>query len=129
MDKQVRQLTKGAQKIAYEMVLMRKEMAHLQDTTEVATKHKTCKRRYVQVEETLIVGEIANLAAINESGGCEKGKIPTKRVHAERHYGHCGKIGYNSHTCNVEIKDVEDSNAFEKCYATRYSIKNNGTIM
>ncbi|KXL42635.1 MAG: hypothetical protein FE78DRAFT_543521 [Acidomyces sp. 'richmondensis'] len=41
------QLSKGAQQIAYEIVLIRKEIARLRDAVEVATHRKKRKRRYI----------------------------------------------------------------------------------
>jgi hypothetical protein len=95
------------------MVLMREEIARLWDATKAATKRKSRKRRYVRTEETLIVGEVANLIAAKERGSRNDSKKPAKRVRAERYCGRCGEIGHNSRTCKVEIEDVEDSDASE----------------
>jgi LPS O-antigen subunit length determinant protein (WzzB/FepE family) len=61
----MKQLTKGTQQIAHRMVL-EEEIARLRNAVEVATKHKTRKRHYIQAEETLIVGEVADLVAARE---------------------------------------------------------------
>ena len=113
LDEQVRQLTKGAQQIAHEMVLMRAEMGRLRDATETLTKRKSRKRRYVRAEETLTVGEVLDLIAEKEGGSREEGEEPAKRVRAGRRCGRCGKIGHNSRTCKVEIEDANDSDASE----------------
>lgn len=89
------------------------EMSHLRNATETLVKCKTRKRRYVQVEETLAVGGVADLVAAKESGSHEDGETPTKRVRVERHCGRCGETGHNSRTYNVKIEDIEDSNASE----------------
>jgi len=111
IDEQVRQLTKGAQQIAHNMVLMQEEMGRLRDAVEASTKRKSRKRRYVRVEETLTTGAIADLVAEKEGGGRGSWKTPAKRVRAERHCGRCGETGHNSRTCKVEIEDVDDSDA------------------
>ena len=113
LNKQVRQLTKGAQQIAHEMVLMRAEMGRLRDATETLTKRKSRKRRYVRAEETLTVGEVLDLIAEREGGRREEGKEPAKRVRAGRRCGRCGEIGHNSRTCKVEIEDANNSDASE----------------
>jgi hypothetical protein len=113
LDEQVRQLSKGAQQIAHNMVLLQGEQTHRQSAIQELTKRKSCKRRYVRVEETLTVGKVSDLITEREGGNHEEGKTPAKRVRTERHCGHCGKVGHNSRTCKVEIEDVGDSNKSE----------------
>ena len=110
-DEQVRQLTKGAQQIAHEMVLMRAEMGRLRDATETLTKRKSRKRRYVRAEELLTVGEVLDLIAEKEGGNREEGEEPAKRVRAGRRCGCYSKIRYNSYTYKIEIKHTNNSNA------------------
>jgi hypothetical protein len=88
-------------------------MGRLRDAVNILTKRKTRKRRYVRVEETLIVSEVSNLIAEKEGGSRKEGETPAKRVRAERRYSRCSEIGHNSRTCKVEIEDVDDSNASE----------------
>lgn len=114
LDEQVQQLTKGAQQIAHEMVLMQEEMGRLRNAIKATTKRKSRKRRYVRVEETLTVGEITDIIAEKEGGGRAAGETPAKRVRAERHCGRCGAAGHNSRTCKVEIEDAGDSDASYK---------------
>jgi hypothetical protein len=111
LDEQIRQLTKSAQQIAHEMVLMREETARLQEAVDAATKRKSRKRRYIQTEETLTVGEVSDLVAEMEGSRRNDGEQPAKRVCAERQCGHCSKMGQNSHTCMVEIEDIDNSDA------------------
>jgi hypothetical protein len=113
LDEQVKQLSKGAQQIAHNMVLMQEEIGRLRDAVEASTKRKSRKRRYIQAEETLTVGEVTDLIAEKEGGRCEDGETPVKRVRAERHCGRCGEIGHNSRTCKVEIEDADSSDASE----------------
>jgi hypothetical protein len=113
LDEQVRQLTKGAQQIAHEMVLLREQVARLEAATEATTKRKSRKRRYVQTEETLTVGEVSDLIAEREGGSRKEGEEPAKRVRAGRRCGRCGEIGHNSRTCKVVIEDANDSDASE----------------
>jgi hypothetical protein len=90
---------------------MRAEIVRLNTTTKVATKRKSCKRRYVQAEETLTVSKVLDLIAEREGSRREEGKELAKRVRAGRRCGRCGKIRHNSRTCKVEIKDVNNSDA------------------
>ncbi|KAG9196117.1 hypothetical protein G6011_01238 [Alternaria panax] len=113
LDEQVKQLSKGAQQIAHNMVLMQEEMGRLRDAVDTLTKRKTRKRRYVRAEETLIVGEVLDLIAKREGSRREDGKTPAKRVRAERRCGRCSEVGHNSRTCKVELEDIDDSNASE----------------
>jgi hypothetical protein len=95
------------------MVLMREEIGRLRDVVEASTKRKSCKRRYVQTEEALAVGEESDLLAAKDGSARKEGKKPAKKVRAERRCGRCGEIGHNFRTCKVEIEGVEDSDASE----------------
>jgi hypothetical protein len=77
------------------------------------TKRKSRKRRYVQIEETLIVSEVSDLITKREGSSYKNGETPTKRVRAKRHYGRYGEIRHNSRTCKVEIEDTDDSEESE----------------
>jgi hypothetical protein len=88
---------------------MQEETGYLQDAVKALTKRKSCKRQYIQVEETLTVGKVTNLIAKKEGSRCKDSKTPIKRVRAERHYSYCGKTRHNSRTCKVEIEDVDSS--------------------
>jgi hypothetical protein len=113
LDEQVQQLTKGAQQMAYKIVFMRAEIVRLEAATEATKKRKSRKRRYIQAEEILTVGEVLDLIAIREGGRREEGEEPAKRVRLGRRCGCCGEIGHNSRTCKVEIEDVNNSDASE----------------
>jgi excinuclease UvrABC ATPase subunit len=110
LDKQVKQLSKGAQQIAYNIVLMQEEIGCLRDAVKALTKRKSRKRQYIQAEETLTVGKVTNLIAKKEGSRCKDSKTPVKRVRAERHCSCCGETRYNSRTCKVEIEDADSSN-------------------
>jgi hypothetical protein len=90
---------------------MQEEIGRLQDAVKASTKRKSCKRRYIQAEETLTVGKVTNLIAEKEGSRCEDSKTPVKRVRAERHCGRCGETRHNSRTCKVEIEDADSSDA------------------
>jgi hypothetical protein len=113
LDEQVKQLSKGAQEIAHNMVLMQEEISRLRDAVKASTKRKSRKRRYIQAEETLTVGEVSDLIAEKESGSRKEGETAAKRVRAERRCGRCSKIGHNSRTCKVEIGDIDNSDTSE----------------
>jgi hypothetical protein len=74
------------------------------------TKRKTRKRQYIRVEKTLIVSKVSNLIAKKESSSCKDGKMPAKRVRAERRYSCYSKVRHNSCTYKVEIENVDNSN-------------------
>jgi hypothetical protein len=109
LDEQIKQLSKGAQQIAHNMVLMQEKIDRLQDTVEASTKRRSRKRRYIRAEETSTVGEVADLVAATVVDSCNNGDRLSKRVRTERHCGRCGKTGHNSRTCKVEIEDVDES--------------------
>jgi hypothetical protein len=99
--------------MAYKIVLMRAEIVRLEAATEATKKRKSRKRRYIQAEEILTVGEVLDLIAIREGGRRKEGEEPAKRVRSGRRCGRCGDIGHNSRTCKVEIEDVNNSDASE----------------
>ena len=107
-------MSKGAQQIAHNMVLVQEEMGRLRDAVNTLTKRKTRKRRYVRAEESLTVSEVSNLIAEKEGGSREEGETPAKRVRAERRCGRCSEVGHNSRTCKVEIEDVDDTEESEE---------------
>jgi hypothetical protein len=113
VNEKVEQLAKGAQNIAHEMVLMREEITLLREAAEAATKRKSRKRRYIRTEETLTVGEVADLIAPKESSDQEEGDKPAKRVRGVRCCGRCGETGHNTRTCKIEITNGEDSDESE----------------
>jgi hypothetical protein len=87
------------------------KISRLKDAINTLTKRKTRNRRYIRVEETPAVNKVSNLIAEKEGSSREDGKIPAKRVRAERRCGCCSEVGHNSRTCKVEIEDVDNSNA------------------
>ena len=107
----MQQLSKGAQQIAYNIVLMQEKLNRLKATITKVTKRKTHKRRYVQAEGSQIVSQIANQIAKAEGGSYNNGATSAKRVRSERRCGRCSQIGHNSRTCQVELEDTEDSDA------------------
>ena len=113
LDEQVRQLSKGAQQIAHNIVLMQEEIGRLRDAVDTLTKRKGRKRRYVRVEETLTVSEVSDLIAKREVSSCEDSKTPAKKVRAERHCGRCGETGHKPRTYKVEREDIDNSEESE----------------
>ncbi|XTI93915.1 hypothetical protein V2W45_1435025 [Cenococcum geophilum] len=77
--------------------------------TKAAIKRRSCKRRYIAVKETLIVGVVADLIAISKGSSRNDGEEPARRVRAARRCGRCGEIGHNSRTYTKEINSSEDS--------------------
>ena len=80
LDEKVVQLSKGAQQMAHKMVLMIEKMNSLQEALDAANKRKSRKRRYVQTEETLTVGEVQDLLAKRAGSSRGDGEGPLKRV-------------------------------------------------
>jgi hypothetical protein len=89
--------------------LLQEEQARIRSAIEELTKRKGRKRRYIQVEETLIVGEVLDLIAKKEGSSRRDGETPAKRVRAKRRYSRCSKTRHNSRTCKVEIEDADNS--------------------
>jgi hypothetical protein len=81
----------------------------MQSAIKKLTKRKSCKRQYVQVEETLTVSEVLDLIAKREGSSCNNSKMPAKRVRAKRHCSCCSKVKHNSCTCKVKIEDTDNS--------------------
>jgi hypothetical protein len=73
------------------------------------TKRKGRKRRYIRIEETLIVSEVLDLITEREGSSHKDSETPAKRVRAKRHYGRYGEIRHNSRTYKVEIEDADNS--------------------
>jgi hypothetical protein len=88
---------------------VQEEIGRLRDAINTLTKRKTRKRRYVRVEETLIVSEVSNLITKKEGSSYKEGETPTKRVRAERRCGRYSKIRYNSYTYKIELLDMDNS--------------------
>jgi hypothetical protein len=83
----------------------------MRSAIEELTKRRTRKRRYVQTEETLTVGEVSDLIAATVQDGRDDGAGPSKRVRVGRRCGTCGETGHNARTCTVEIEDANDSDS------------------
>jgi hypothetical protein len=91
-------------------VLIQEKIDCLRDAVEVITKRKIHKRQYIRAEETLTVGEVANLVAATVVNSCDDSRGLLKRVRAERRCGRCSETRHNSCIYKVEIEDTEDSN-------------------
>lgn len=109
LDEKVVQLSKGAQQMAHEMVLLREKMSTLQEALDAANKRKSRKRRYVRTEETLTVGEVQEVLAEQAGSSRGDGESASKRVRGERRCGRCKQTGHNARTCAVEIDSASDS--------------------
>jgi hypothetical protein len=72
-------------------------------------EQRSCKRRYIQTEETLTVGAVQDLIAEKDGGGNEAAEQPAKKVRKERHCGRCSKTRHNARTCAAEIVDLDKS--------------------
>lgn len=109
LDKQVAQLSKGAQQMSHKMTLVIDEIAKLREALEESNKRKSRKRRYVRTEETLTVGEVQEVLAEQAGSSRGDGDSASKRVRGERRCGRCKQTGHNARTCAVEIDSASDS--------------------
>jgi NADH pyrophosphatase NudC (nudix superfamily) len=103
------QLAKGMLIISYNLVLQACKLAGVRKAVAALTEQRSRKRRYIQTEETLTVGNVQDLIAEKDSSSKEAARQPAKRVRKERHCGRCGKTGHNARTCAAEIVDSHES--------------------
>ena len=103
-------LTKGAELMIHSGVLMREEINSLRAANEAASRRRSYKRKRIQKNGTLKIGEGAQLTALkgfsvgfdNKKGrtkGCVDGSDPP-----QRRCGRCSKTGHNSRTCKSEAE-------------------------
>jgi len=108
-------LTKGATLMAHGAALIRNELSALRSATEAANNKKTHKRKYVQNQGTLMIGEGSQLAPAEVAGEVERGEQPTKKACAEgsqraaRTCRICRQPGHDCRTCTTEVSDSLDS--------------------
>jgi hypothetical protein len=98
-------LSKGAERMAHSLVLMRSQVAELQAANKAATRRKLHERKRVQKEGTLTVEEGQRLTALKEFGALGDGKKAKKRARADegdqpaRRCSKCGEAGHNLRMC------------------------------
>ena len=109
LDEAVAQLSKGAQQIAHNMVLMQEKIGRLQSTIEEQNKRKTRKGRCLRTEESLTVGEVQEVLAKQAGGSRGNGEGLSERMQGERRCRRCKESGHNACTCNVEIEEFSDT--------------------
>jgi hypothetical protein len=114
LDEKIHQLSKGAQQIAHNMVLLQEGQARMQSAIDELTKRRSRKRKYIRTEETLTVGEVQDIIAKREGKERNTSEGPARKVRGAVHCGRCGEKGHNSRTCRVEIEDTRDSDEFEE---------------
>ena len=110
LDKKIRQLSKGAQQITHNIVLLQKKQARIQSAINELTKRQLRKQKYIQIEKTLTVEEVQDLIAKKKSRERNASKEPTRKVRGARHYRRYSKKEHNSRTCKVEINNTKNSN-------------------
>ena len=103
-------LAKGIAIIGHNSVLQTRELAGIRKALAAITEQRSRKRRYIQAEESLTVGDVQDLIA-EDGGGKESAEQPAKRVRKERHCGGCGKTGHNLRTCTPGIVDLDNNDA------------------
>ena len=103
-------LSKGAERMAHSLVLMRNQVAELQAANQAATQRKSHRRKRVQREGTLTVEEGQRLTALNEFSARSDNKKAKTRARADegdqpvRRCKQCGKAGHNSRTCKQAVE-------------------------
>ena len=91
--------------MAHSLVLIKKQVAELQTANEAATRRRSHKRKRIQKEGTLTVGDGAHLALLKEFGVRSNGERVKKRrggnrgEPSQRRCKTCGEAGHNSRTC------------------------------
>jgi hypothetical protein len=86
----------------------------MQSAINKLIKRHLRKRKYIQIEETLTVGEVQDLIAEREGGEHNTGEGPAPKVRGVRHCRRYSKKEYNSRTYKVEIKNTENSDKSEE---------------
>jgi hypothetical protein len=109
-------LAKGIAIMGHNSVLQIGEPAGIRKAMAAIIKQRSCRRRYIQTEKSLTVGDLQDLIAEKDSGVEQAAEQPAKRVHKERHRGRCGKTSHKAGTCAARLVDSDDSNASEEYY-------------
>ena len=73
-------------------------------------KRQLRKRKYIQIEETLIVQEVQDIITKKEGKKRNTSKGPIYKVYNIKHYRYYSKKRYNSYTYKVEINNTKNSN-------------------
>jgi hypothetical protein len=96
-------IVKGAAEMAHKLILAKKQIVKLQVANDAATRRKSHKRKRLQREGVLTVGQGLDLATLKELGARRKWKRASKRVRTEeagpsqRHCKTCRETGILTH--------------------------------
>ena len=90
-------------------MLLTEKITTLQEALNKLNKRKSRKRRYVQTEETLTIGEVQEVLAKQAGSSRGDGESASKRVRGERRCGRCKETGHNVRTYTVEINSASNS--------------------
>ena len=106
-------LTKGAEMMVYSAVLLRDQVASLQDANNEASKRKSRKRKYIKDRPTLTMAEGLEFVPSGGAGAdnVDNGGPSEKRLANRRRCGKCRKSGHNSRTCQENAKMSSESDA------------------
>ena len=105
MIEAIKSLSKGAELMIHQGVLLCHQVSELQAANEAATQRRKHKRKRLQKEGTLTVEEGLRLTTLKEFEARSNGERAKKRTRAEggeptqRCCGRCGKAGHNMRTC------------------------------
>jgi hypothetical protein len=107
----VEKFAKGAEMMAYSLVLMRDQVKELQAANEAAARRKSRKRKRIQAEGTLTAEEGVRLTTLKEFAARSDGKKARKIAPAEgseatqRRCSRCKKTGHNKTTCD-QVEEI-----------------------
>jgi hypothetical protein len=72
------------------------------------------KRRYIQIKETLIVGEISNFITKREGSSYKNGDMAAKKVRVNKRYRCYSEVKHNTRTYIADIEQLDNSNSFKE---------------
>jgi hypothetical protein len=105
-------MAKGAAIAAHELALAKKRVAELEAANEAATRRKSHKRKRIQKEGTLTVGEGVRLTTLKEFNARSDGKRASKKARvgpstqSSRRCSVCGEAGHNARTCKNKLQNT-----------------------
>ena len=74
-------------------------------------KRKIYKRRYIQIEETLMVRKVSNFIAKRKGSSCNNSNMAAKRVRVSKHCRYYSKVRHNTRTYTANIEQLNNSNS------------------
>jgi hypothetical protein len=110
----IKSLSKGAEIMIYQGVLLRQRVSELREANKAATQRKLHKRKRVQKQGTVTVEDCVRLTTLKEFGARSDGKKAKKRVcikmgkPSQRRCRRCSKMGHSACTCKKDTEGILD---------------------